>query len=108
MTNQPMACIPSEHHEMLTRMAAALCGRITARSIAMHSFAHPGDPFGTILCEAWRVDEWTAISVMASYMSALRDECRDLEVTPPTFEQVLGALYLAINIGRFPDVDAAV
>lgn len=97
MTDQPTACIPSEHHVMLTSMAAALSGRITARSIAEHSFAHPGDSFGTILCEAWRVSEWTAVSAMASYMVALRDECSNLQVTPPTFAEVLRVLYLAIK-----------
>lgn len=105
MNGNPMVSIPNEHHEMLIGMAAASVGRTTARRIAGGGLEHPGDQLGTILCEAWRVEDWKASSAMLSYMVALRDECDELEVTPPAFTEVLRWLHLAINTARFPDVD---
>lgn len=104
MNNQPHLSIPSEHYRLLSDMAAALAGRQAAQGVA-GGFFHPGDVLGTILCEAWRIEDWRASVAMVSYMSALRSACSRMNIAPPAFAEVLRLLPLAFNEGRYPDVD---
>ena len=99
--------ISAEHYRFLAEAAAEAEGVITGRTYDEHDILHPGDPLGTILCEAWRVEPWRASTVMVAYMSGLRKECDRRQVTPPTFARVLKGLPMALNTTRYPDVDTA-
>lgn len=104
MNDQPRLSIPSEHYRLLSDMAAGLAGRQAAGGL-VNGFFHPGDVLGTILCEAWRIENWRASTAMVAYMSALRSACSRMEIDPPAFTEVLRLLPLAFNEGRYPDVD---
>lgn len=97
--------IPAEHYRFLSEAAAEAEGVITGRTYDDHDILHPGDPLGSILCEAWQIEPWRASTVMVAYMSGLRQECDRREIAPPTFARVLKALPMALNTTRYPDVD---
>lgn len=65
MNNQSHLSVPSEHYRLLSDMAAALAGRQAAKGVLVGIF-HPGDVLGTILCEAWRIEDWRASTAMVS------------------------------------------
>lgn len=104
---QAEVTISVHHFQVLTEMGAEYQGVETAREISRGRFNHPGDPFGMVISLAWREDPWKASLVMVSYLRGLREECGRLEIEPPTLDEVLAALPLALNEGRFADVDPA-
>jgi hypothetical protein len=106
MTGKATVTIPADHYRFLSDAAAEAEGVITGRTYDEHDILHPGDPLGTILCEAWRVDPWRASTVMVAYMSGLHQECDRRGITPPPFARVLKGLPMALNTTRYPDVDA--
>ncbi len=63
------------------------------------------DPFGTILCEAWKVDNLACDTIMAAFMSQMTSECERAQIQPPSLAEVLESLPLAINSAGYPDVD---
>lgn len=98
--------LSKRHYMLLAGMAAQLEGETLARKhIDGERTLHPGDPFGAVISKAWQLDPVYASSVMVSFMKALRDRCRAANATPPSLDQILGALPLVLDTSRFPDVD---
>lgn len=95
--------IPRTHFLVLSEMAAQLMAYRTASSIEhFDGFMHPGDPFGTVLSMAWKIDPELCSLIVTAYVAQLREECREKEVKTPTLEEVLKSLPLCINEGRHP------
>lgn len=97
------ATIPRTHYAMLAELAAAEFAR---KVLDGTEFTHPGDPIGTVLTEAWMIDDGSvAVLAMAAYMRELQSEARRRALRVPTFDQVMRTLPNAFNDMRYPQVN---
>lgn len=99
-----MVEISLHHFLVISEMAAQLSAVHSARWEAEGDVLHPGDAFGTILCEAWLIDPGLALNVAAAFVAKFRQECERAEINTPALDSILLGFSLAINSHRFPTV----
>ncbi|MFC5931534.1 hypothetical protein D6T64_04170 [Cryobacterium melibiosiphilum] len=98
--------VPRSYYVTLAEVAAQHQGMLSGlRVTGGKSYDRPGDLLGTVLCETWLIDHSLVGLVGAAYVSALRAECAERSVAPPTLDETLKAIPFAMNEARYPSVD---
>lgn len=98
--------VPHSYYIFLADAAAQHEGMLSGRRVTGGElYDRPGDLLGTVLCETWLVDHSLVGLVGAAYVRALRAECTEHSVTPPTLDEVLNVIPFAIKNTQYPSVN---